>query len=85
VLECPSKLNLGTITEGFNGTKVFLDQISQNLEFLSSEFKKRNLKPLSEIKFLWLESASPSRKTSWTGMVTDFFLLKEFNQFHNVS
>jgi len=76
VLSCPSKLKLNTITDGFSGDKIVLDKISKELGVLASSFRKRNPKPLSPGSFLWLESASPSSRTSWTGLIADALLLR---------
>jgi len=69
-------LKLNTITDGFSGDKGYLDKVSKELGVLASSFRKRNLSPLPHASWLWLESSSPSVRTSWTGMILDVFTLK---------
>lgn len=76
MLECPSKLKLNTITDAFSGDPAFLSEVSSELAVLATSFKKRNLKELGSSTLLWLETASPSSKTSWSGMVRDLLALK---------
>lgn len=75
-MDCPSKLKLNTITDVFSGDPEFLSKVSSELAVLATSFKKRNLNPLGSSTLLWLETASPSCRTSWSGMIRDVLALR---------
>jgi len=68
---------LNTITDSFSGSQAFLNEVSAKLQVLAYSFKKRGPQKLAEAELLWLKTASPSMRSSWTGIIVDLFVMKD--------
>lgn len=84
ILDCPGQLKLNTITDPFSGNPQVLDEVSAKLKVLTLSFKKRYTKPLGSSGLLWLETSSPSSRTSWTGILLNLLSLKEQEVFSSM-
>lgn len=47
------------------------------LKVLAFSFKRRGPLQLAESNLLWLQTASPSVRTSWSGLVIDLLVIKD--------
>lgn len=68
---------INTITDPYSGDPLYLSMASQWLRSNSKALIGRSI-DIEDLKvrdFKFLETASPSNKVSWRGMVTDFFFL----------
>lgn len=75
VLKAPGLLKLSTITAPFSGSSDLLERASMELRVVALSFKKfapRDMKPGT---LRYLETASPSFKVSWTGLIHDYLSL----------
>lgn len=68
---------MNTITDPFSGSQTTLDEVSEKLRVLALSFKKRYPKDLSPSSLLWLETSSPSSRTSWTGVFLNLLVLRD--------
>lgn len=75
VLKAPGMLKLSTITAPFSGSQDLLDRASLELRVIALSFKKFGPKELKPAKMRYLETASPSFKVSWTGLIHDYLSL----------
>lgn len=75
ILSAPSSLKLATITAPFSGQPELLERASLELKVIASSFKKFAPEALAPGKIRLMETASPSFKTSWTGMIHDYLSL----------
>jgi hypothetical protein len=79
VISVEGKLNLTTITAPFSGDNLFIHEGLATLKYLALKNLHRfDLKILSkDYGLLALETASPSYKSSWKGIMTDPFDLRQ--------
>jgi hypothetical protein len=81
VIKVDGKIKLSTITDPYSGNQDFLLRGSEQLSEISKSFSHRFNKEIlsKEYGVLALETASPSYRSSWRGILSDVFDLKRLN------
>jgi len=70
-------LKLSTITDHFSGSPEYLNEIGKELGAFASNSFSGFKGTWKTAEILLLETASPSHKVSWAGLINDYFYLEK--------